>query len=139
MAARNLLPRCIAFYSRIPIDLLKISASNAMHLGGAYSKREVDSRIYGTFSARPGRVSVFKIRLTVIYHVCITSLTSSNNRPIICNPSHFIFISFNLIYPRYPFSYSIQKKRKTNYNTNFLKLLSMIKIYCLIFHGFVRS
>ena len=33
MATRNFLPRCIAFYDRIPIDSLKISTSNAMHLG----------------------------------------------------------------------------------------------------------
>ena len=32
MAARNFLPRCIAFYNRIPIDSLKIHHSNAMHL-----------------------------------------------------------------------------------------------------------
>ena len=49
----------------------------------------------------------------------------------------FIYYLFNLIYPRYPFSYSIQK-RKTNYNTNFLRSLSIIKIYCLILHGFVE-
>ena len=33
MAARNFLPRCIAFYNRIPIDSLTIPNSNAMHLG----------------------------------------------------------------------------------------------------------
>ena len=34
------------------------------------------------------------------------------------------FYLFNLIYPRYPFRYSIQE-RKTYYNKNFLRLLSI--------------
>ena len=33
MAARNFLPRCTAFYNRIPIDSLTIPDSNTMHLG----------------------------------------------------------------------------------------------------------
>ena len=33
MAARNFLPICTAFYNRIPMDSLKISASNIRHLG----------------------------------------------------------------------------------------------------------
>ena len=31
VVARNFLPRCIAFYNRIPIESLKIPNSNAMH------------------------------------------------------------------------------------------------------------
>ena len=33
MAARNFLPRCIAFFNWIPIELLRIRTSNTMHLG----------------------------------------------------------------------------------------------------------
>ena len=33
MAARNFLPRCNAFFNRIPIELLRILNSNAKHLG----------------------------------------------------------------------------------------------------------
>ena len=33
MAARNFLPRCNAFFYRIPIESLKICNSNEMHLG----------------------------------------------------------------------------------------------------------
>ena len=33
MAARNFLPRCTAFFNRIPIESVKICNSNAMHLG----------------------------------------------------------------------------------------------------------
>ena len=33
MAARNFLPRCTAFFNRIPIQSLRIRNSNAMHLG----------------------------------------------------------------------------------------------------------
>ena len=33
MAARNFLPRCNAFFYRIPIESLKICDSNEMHLG----------------------------------------------------------------------------------------------------------
>ena len=33
MAARNFLPRCTAFYDRIPIKSLRIRNSNALHLG----------------------------------------------------------------------------------------------------------
>ena len=33
MAARNFLPRCTAFFNRIPIELLKICRLSAMHLG----------------------------------------------------------------------------------------------------------
>ena len=33
MAARNFLPRCTAFFNRIPMESLKICYSNAVHLG----------------------------------------------------------------------------------------------------------
>ena len=33
MAERNFLPRCTAFFNRIPIESLMIRDSNAMHLG----------------------------------------------------------------------------------------------------------
>ena len=37
--ARNSLPRCIAFFNRIPFELLKIRNSNAMHLGDKFFTR----------------------------------------------------------------------------------------------------
>ena len=50
MAARNFLPRCTAFFNRIPVESLKICNSNAMHLGKKFLAAIFSAILYRPFS-----------------------------------------------------------------------------------------
>ena len=52
MAAKNFLPRCIAFYNRIPIDSLAIPNSNAMHLGKKFLAAIFSVIVYSSIESK---------------------------------------------------------------------------------------